>query len=70
MTPGIESPFSPLAAYLGSVPLPPIYWLLLVLTLVCYLGLTQIVKVCAVAKIMACSVEQTALAYFHADLAR
>jgi P-type Mg2+ transporter len=38
-------PFSPLAAYLGFVPLPPLYWLLLLLTLVCYLVLTQLVKV-------------------------
>ena len=38
-------PFSPLAAYLGFVPLPPLYWFLLLLTLVCYVGLTQVVKV-------------------------
>jgi Mg2+-importing ATPase len=38
-------PFSPLGAFLGFVPLPPLYWLLLALTLVCYLGLTQFVKV-------------------------
>jgi DNA-binding FrmR family transcriptional regulator len=37
-------PISPLADFLGFVPLPPLYWLLLVLTLVCYLGLTQVVK--------------------------
>jgi Mg2+-importing ATPase len=42
---GAYLPFSPLAASLGFVPLPPLYWLLLVLTLICYLGLTQIVKV-------------------------
>jgi hypothetical protein len=28
-----------------GVPLPPLYWLLLLLTLVCYLALTQVVKV-------------------------
>jgi Mg2+-importing ATPase len=38
-------PFSPLAGFLGFVPLPPLYWLLLLGTLVCYLALTQVVKV-------------------------
>jgi Mg2+-importing ATPase len=38
-------PFSPLATYLGFVPLPPLFWPLLILTLVCYVALTQIVKV-------------------------
>lgn len=38
-------PFSPLATFLGFVPLPPLYWMLLLLTLVCYVALTQIVKV-------------------------
>ena len=38
-------PFSPLAGYLGFVPLPPLFWPLLVLTLICYVALTQIVKV-------------------------
>ena len=38
-------PFSPLAAYLGFVPLPPFYWMLLLLTLICYVALTQLVKV-------------------------
>ena len=42
---GAYLPFSPLAAALGFVPLPPFYWLLLLTTLVCYLGLTQLVKV-------------------------
>ena len=42
---GAYLPFSPLAAYLGFVPLPPLYWLLLLLTLVCYVALTQLVKV-------------------------
>jgi Mg2+-importing ATPase len=37
-------PFSPLASFLGFVPLPPLYWLLLLLTLICYVGLTQVVK--------------------------
>ena len=38
-------PFSPLATFLGFVPLPPLYWMLLLLTLVCYVALTQVVKV-------------------------
>jgi Mg2+-importing ATPase len=38
-------PFSPLAVFLGFVPLPPLYWMLLLLTLVCYVALTQVVKV-------------------------
>ena len=37
-------PYSPLATYLGFVPLPPLYWPLLMLTLICYIGLTQIIK--------------------------
>jgi P-type Mg2+ transporter len=41
---GAYLPFSPLAAFLGFVPLPPLYWLLLVVTLICYVGLTQAVK--------------------------
>jgi P-type Mg2+ transporter len=42
---GAYLPFSPLAAALGFVPLPPLYWLFLLPTLVCYLALTQLVKV-------------------------
>jgi Mg2+-importing ATPase len=41
---GAYLPFSPLASFLGFVPLPPLYWLLLLLTLTCYVALTQIVK--------------------------
>ena len=41
---GAYLPFSPLAPFLGFVPLPPLFWLLLILTLVCYVGLTQFVK--------------------------
>ena len=37
-------PYSPLAPYLGFVPLPPLYWPLLLLTLICYVGLTQVIK--------------------------
>jgi Mg2+-importing ATPase len=35
---------SPLADMLGFVPLPPLYWLLLAIMLVCYVILTQVVK--------------------------
>jgi Mg2+-importing ATPase len=41
---GAVLPYSPLASALGFVPLPPLFWLLLVITLVCYLALTQIIK--------------------------
>jgi len=37
-------PYSPLAAPLGFVPLPLLYWPLLLLTLLCYLALTQLIK--------------------------
>jgi Mg2+-importing ATPase len=35
---------SPLADTLGFVPLPPLYWLLLAIMLLCYVVLTQLVK--------------------------
>jgi Mg2+-importing ATPase len=41
---GAWLPFSPLAQYLGFVPLPWRFWPLLAATLVCYVGLTQIIK--------------------------
>ena len=41
---GAWLPSSPLAEPLGFVPLPGIYWPLLALTLLCYLGVTQVVK--------------------------
>jgi Mg2+-importing ATPase len=41
---GAYLPYSPLAATLGFVPLPLLYWLLLLLTLLCYVGLTQLIK--------------------------
>ena len=37
-------PYSPLASSLGFVPLPWLYWPLLLLTLICYVGLTQVIK--------------------------
>jgi len=41
---GAALPYSPLAKYIGFVPLPWQFWPLLALTLVCYVGLTQLVK--------------------------
>ena len=41
---GAYLPYSALAGALGFVPLPPLYWLLLLLTLICYVGLTQLIK--------------------------
>jgi len=41
---GAVLPFSPLGQFLGFVPLPPLYWPLLLLTLICYVGLTQVIK--------------------------
>jgi len=44
MAVGVALPFSPLGRYLGFSVLPPLYWLLLGLTLICYVLLTQGVK--------------------------
>jgi Mg2+-importing ATPase len=41
---GISLPFSPLGRYLGFRALPPLYWPLLIVTLLCYVLLTQGVK--------------------------
>jgi Mg2+-importing ATPase len=41
---GAYLPFSPLAPALGFVPLPGLYWPLVLATLVCYVALTQVVK--------------------------
>ncbi|HSW44403.1 MAG TPA: magnesium-translocating P-type ATPase [Phycisphaerae bacterium] len=41
---GMWLPFSPIASSLGFTPLPPLYWPLLFLTLLCYSLLTQGVK--------------------------
>jgi Mg2+-importing ATPase len=41
---GTWLPFSPVGPFLGFVPLPPLYWPLVVLTLLCYVVLTQVVK--------------------------
>ena len=44
MAVGAYLPYSPLAPKLGFVPLPLLYWPLLAVTLLCYVGLTQVVK--------------------------
>ena len=44
MAVGVVIPLSPLGRYLGFSVLPPLYWPLLALTLVCYVLLTQGVK--------------------------
>jgi Mg2+-importing ATPase len=41
---GIAIPFTPVGSYLGFTPLPPLYWPLVGLTLLCYVLLTQSVK--------------------------
>jgi Mg2+-importing ATPase len=41
---GAYLPYSPLASTLGFVPLPPLYWLLLLGMLVTYVILTQLIK--------------------------
>jgi len=41
---GAYLPYSPLATTLGFVPLPLRYWPLLLVTLVCYVALTQVIK--------------------------
>ena len=44
MSIGMLIPVTPIGRYLGFTPLPPLYWLLLVLTLLAYMVLTQSVK--------------------------
>ena len=41
---GMYLPFSPVASALDFRPLPHLYWPLLVLTMLCYIFLTQSVK--------------------------
>jgi Mg2+-importing ATPase len=41
---GVGLPFSPVGRYLGFSPLPPLYWPILIATLVAYLAVTQSVK--------------------------
>ncbi|MGD0073722.1 MAG: magnesium-translocating P-type ATPase [Candidatus Binataceae bacterium] len=47
---GAWLPASPIGPWLGLVPLPLTYWPLLILTLLAYVGLTQLVKVWLVRK--------------------
>ena len=44
MSVGVLIPFTPIGPYLGFTTLPPLYWLLLALTLLAYMLLTQGVK--------------------------
>src|SRR3989442_8351245 len=44
MAMGAYLPSSPLASTLGFVPLPPLYWPILLVTLLCYVSLTQVAK--------------------------
>ena len=48
---GLWLPTSPIALWLGFVPLPLPYWPLLLLTLLAYVVLTQVVKVWLVRKL-------------------
>ena len=41
---GAYLPYSPLAETLGFVPLPTAFWGILLATLICYVGLTQLIK--------------------------
>jgi Mg2+-importing ATPase len=43
-------PFSPLSGMLGLVPLPFYFWPILFLTLLCYVVLTQLVKMWLIKK--------------------
>ena len=42
---GTWLPYSPMASSLGFAQLPPMYWPILMLTLLAYVGLTQMTKV-------------------------
>src|SRR5438445_5282258 len=41
---GAYLPYSPVASALGFVPLPLTFWPILLATLLCYVGLTQLIK--------------------------
>jgi Mg2+-importing ATPase len=47
---GAWLPFSPLASALGFVPLPTLFWPILLATVLCYVGLTQVVKMWLIRK--------------------
>jgi Mg2+-importing ATPase len=44
MAVGAWLPFSPFARFIGFVPLPWQFWPFLVVTLCCYVALTQVIK--------------------------
>jgi Mg2+-importing ATPase len=50
MAVGAWLPFTTVGASLGMVPLPPLFWPLLFLTLLCYVALTQVIKMWLVRK--------------------
>jgi Mg2+-importing ATPase len=50
MAVGAWLPYSPLARMLGFVPLPGLFWPILFLTLLCYVVLTQLVKMWLIRK--------------------
>ena len=50
MAVGAYLPYSPVASALGFVPLPALFWPLLLVTLVCYVGLTQLIKMWLIRK--------------------
>jgi P-type Mg2+ transporter len=50
MAMGVWLPTSPIGPWLGFTPLPPLYWPLLLLTLACYVLLTQGVKMWLIRK--------------------
>jgi Mg2+-importing ATPase len=50
MAVGAYLPFSPLASALGFVPLPWQFWPILLVTLICYVALTQVIKTWLVRK--------------------
>ena len=47
---GAWLPYSPLAVYLGFTPLPALYWPIIFATLLCYMVLTQMVKMWLIRK--------------------
>jgi Mg2+-importing ATPase len=47
---GAWLPYSPLAVYLGFTPLPALYWPIIFATLLCYMVLTQLVKMWLIRK--------------------
>jgi Mg2+-importing ATPase len=47
---GLWLPYSPLGASLGLTHLPLMYWPILTVTLLTYVSLTQVIKVCLLQK--------------------